>query len=64
MKHLMKSSDFFSQNESRITDSDIKRADTHSRTVKEFIQKTKNKTSIWDFVFKGRNRIYFDMGGT
>ncbi len=63
MKHLMKSSDFFSQNESRITDSDIKRAYTHSRTVKEFIQKTKNKTSIWDFIFKGRSRIYFDMGG-
>lgn len=64
MKHLMNSNDFFKHiNESRISNYDISRSVHDSRTVKEFIQKTKNKTTIWDFVFNGRSRIYFDMDG-
>ena len=67
MKYLLNINEFFSKRleESKLSTNDIKTSsDNRYKSVRDFIANTKNETTIWSDVFKGRNRIYFDMNGT
>ncbi len=66
MKYLLNINEFFSKRleESKLSSSDVKTSsDNRYNSVRDFIANTKNETTIWNDIFKGRNRIYFDMFG-
>lgn len=64
MKHILNITDFFNKiSESKLSKSDIQASNSNFKSVRNFITKHKNDKNIWNHVFKGRNRIYFDMYG-
>jgi hypothetical protein len=64
MKHILNITDFFNKiSESKLSKQDIQNSNSNFKSVRNFISKHKKDKNIWNDVFKGRNRIYFDMNG-